>query len=449
MKRIINRIIKSEYFPFLIMFFVVFTIHLFVNVGLGDDASFIKVLDKYNIFDWSIFRYNNWSSRNVIEALMVILLKLPTIIWRLLDSLFLTSIAFSISKLFNDSKNNHRKFDWIIIMLVLIYPFYKMNEAGWYATTINYLWPFAFLLLSFYPIKYYFNNKKTNVFSKIFFVFPLLVSANQEQMACIIFCFYFIFNIYLFSKKKYSKYLIILNILSLLSLLYIVTCPGNEIRTIAETATWFPQFSSYSIFDKLSLGVVSTIGVIITETSIIYIIFSILLAIFVFRITKDIFKRFVSLIPIILVSMFTLFFDLTIKFFPFLQNIMEQLKIKGISLNIMSSTSIVSYFPLLISFAFIISVLLSLYLISKNKKNYLIVLIFLAGLASRLILGFSPTVFASGQRTFFAFDFSVIILDFYLFSLLFDHKETNLKKCFSYILVILTCLQIINTIIVI
>lgn len=111
-------------------------IHCIIKLNYGDDLFFVKVLNENKLFPWVIDRYNTWSSRVIVESVLLIVMKFGAVFWKVLNIASLMLLAVSISKLLVEK--NIRRYNWIIVALVLIYPFKDMSTAGWAATTINY-----------------------------------------------------------------------------------------------------------------------------------------------------------------------------------------------------------------------------------------------------------------------------------------------------------------------
>ena len=72
-------------------------------------------------------------------------------------------------------------------------------------------------------------------------------------------------------------------------------------------------------------------------------------------------------------------------------------------------TYIGSYINLIISLIIIISIFVSLLLIFKKIRNNIAFYVFGCGLVTRLALAFSPTIFASKNRTFIIMEFCYLI----------------------------------------
>ncbi|MDP4089336.1 MAG: hypothetical protein Q8930_08735 [Bacillota bacterium] len=72
------------------------------------------------------------------------------------------------------------------------------------------------------------------------------------------------------------------------------------------------------------------------------------------------------------------------------------------------------------------AILISLYLIFENKRySILAVFIILLGLGSRMVMGFSPTIWASNTRTFIFMYFAFITCAVILYKVILDSKESK------------------------
>lgn len=148
---------KNQLILLAIVFTYFFMIHLTANFLSGDDQGFMAVLHNQNLFEWLIKRYQTWSNRLVIELILVIILNLPIYVWMILDSLMFVLIYYSILKI-ADIKDN--LLISIFLMLVMFFmPLQLFSNAGWGATTLNYLWPLAFGIYALAKIKDFYLDK--------------------------------------------------------------------------------------------------------------------------------------------------------------------------------------------------------------------------------------------------------------------------------------------------
>ena len=457
-------IIKKNY-PFIIFFIVVLFLHLFMGIA-RDDLGYSTILAKFNLFEWLIGRYNTWSSRLIIDAASVILARENMIIWKILDSLIYTVGTYLAIKFINILSNY--EYDKIVkyfgVLLFLIYPFYDMFTAGWIATTLNYSWCFGLGMVSFLPLMNHYENKQTSIYTYIISFLCLLYAINQEQSCALIFGFNLVYLIHcIYNKKNINKFNIIAIIVSCLSLIFILTCPGNSVRLACEITEWYPAFTHLNIYQKLYLGTVSTIGTLITEKTII-LLFYILLNICAIVKTKNKYLKYVCYFNILLILSLVgldslLSINNTIQHSPNFKTIIENNNllnsivmttsnnINSISIHqpiITQILNMITYqghpstsypyalslnMPLIIAASICIYLLLSscLLLYKIFSKTLLPLTLFIGGFMSKLILGFSPTVYASNTRTIIFFNMILIMLILLLITELYGENKINTK----------------------
>lgn len=433
-----KKIISHKYFPFFIFFLLFFVYHFFTPLGTGDDLYFQKAFsDSFPV--WITQRYQLWTSRILIETVLSIMLQLPHFFWCLLDSVLFTSVAYSISKIFGFQDKLY--YNWIICFLLMIYPFSILGSAGWYATTINYLWPLSFGLIALLPIKKVLSREPIPFYMYPIFSLSLLFACNFEQMCCIIFCFYFIFLIYYYWRyKKINRFWMFLLILSLISLIFILSCPGNYTRSIAEINTWYPSYANFGLLGKSYLGFVTMFIGLIKNPNLLFYILCFLL----FFSVKS--SRHILIInakiPFILLILFHLLVDLTAKFFPYLINLFSKFSLVLAPMDYIG-VNLTTVGAAILSLVLFVSILISIYYsFSDRKRSVLNCLVFLAGVASRFIIGFSPTIYASGERVSLFLNIAFIILIIHLLNELPIRKKQ--KNIVFYGLGVMALLQYVN-----
>ena len=111
--------------------------HLKVSVNLGDDASFVHALDNQNLISWSINQYHTWSSRTLIEAVMVTMRIYGPNLWRILNTGMYVLIGVLISRLFTEGTLGG---NCVIAAGILMLFGWDLNDAGQIASSMNYIW---------------------------------------------------------------------------------------------------------------------------------------------------------------------------------------------------------------------------------------------------------------------------------------------------------------------
>lgn len=229
--------------------------------------------------------------------------------------------------------------------------------------------------------------------------------------------------------------------------MFIVTCPGNHARNQTEIAENFKNIEMLSFFDKISLGFTSTMGLLIGRGNIIYTIFTMIIAVYIFSNYKEKLYRVIAVIPFLSIMLMHYFAPITVNMFGFITSFGELLISESVFLSPATSNNLLYAVPLVFAFVNFISIALSLLLIFKNLNNNVAIVVFLAGLASRLIMGFSPTLFKSGERTMIFFEFSMIIISILIWQELIKKNEKNdlkVQKRTSAIIKCIGAVQYIN-----
>lgn len=101
------------------------------------------------------------------------------------------------------------------------------------------------------------------------------------------------------------------------------------------------------------------------------------------------------------------------------------------------------FIPLILAVIYFINLIYLTYKSFRdNKYNVLLTIILLAGLASRFIMGFSPTIFASCERTAFYMFLVFIILILVILNNIKVKKNTT--NSFLVIIIVLVIFNLIN-----
>lgn len=403
-KELLNK--KSVYY--VCLFILVFALHLFMKPGEADDSWFINNYTG-NPLSFAYMRYMQWSSRFLIEMVLVVIVSLPLILWKVLDTLMIVLLFYSGNKLLNVKDRKILIFE---IFLIMILPWKVFGETGWIATTLNYTWP---ITLGFYGFSILLEEK-TNFLKQIISFFCIIFACNQEQMFCVMLAFIIIcFCIRTFQKKNNKVFLIPFIICILMGVLHII-CPGNSMRQISEMQTWYPAYQNFDVLDKISIGIISTVTAILFDFRIIYIAFIGMLILYIKYLPLN--KKLSYIIQFILVCF------IFINIYPFDST---QLMFYSKAQESIVITFMNFVLPVLL-FSLLISIVIYLILKTKNKYNYMFVLLFLSGICSRLILGFSPTVYASGKRTVIYFYIVCYLLTIFIMKTICIIKENDFEK---------------------
>lgn len=333
--------------------------------------------------------------------------------------------GYSISKIFiKDNKNENTA---MLIFMILAYPLNKMASAGWAATTVNYMWPLATGLFALIPIRKIWDKEKIKPYQYVLYSIALIFAGNAEISCAILVGAYILFTVlYILKNKKIHPYMVVQTLIIIASLIFILTCPGNYARNNEEISNLFKDMNMLSFLDKVGLGFTSTMGLIIGKGNIVYAMFTMLIAVYIFSNYKEeTLYKVIAIIPFLSILLMYYLSPITDNMFHFVVSFRKLVATEGLILSPATSNNMLYVVPVVFSFVNFISIVLSILLIFKTLNNNVALIVFLAGLASRLLMGFSPTIFSSGERTMIFFEFAMIIDSILIWQELIKKNDKN------------------------
>lgn len=429
-----NNFLK-KYYMFMILFIFVLA-YFMLTKKANDDLNCLKDLVGRSLKDYLIYRYNNWSSRLIIDGMMIMLCKnVKYKVFCVLNAATYVVMTIIISKIFNKEQN--KNINIFLCFLVLLYPLSHLGSAGYIATSINYLLPLTCLFYSMYVVLQIINNKKFSKISYIIAIITTLIACNMEQTCITFVALLFFIEIFSIIKKKDKKknwYIIVLFAIAIIELIFIAKCPGNSVRYNSEIKKWYNNYANYGLKEKIYLGIIPTASEILNQ-KIIFTVFALLLMIYTFCKSKNKILRTLSVIDFSFFLLMGTFSNLTKTIYQNSSKFFEIVNSQDIYGNSIA-------LPNLICLAIILFVSLSLiyllYEVFDHKLEYPLILI--VGFASRIMMGFSPTIFASCSRTAIILYFSALVLSLIIYRELYNDKNIKEKKIIeslNYLIVIL------------
>ncbi|HAF86412.1 MAG TPA: hypothetical protein DCG32_08660 [Sphaerochaeta sp.] len=405
-------LVQGEFSPFVLLAIGGLLLHVFLILNWGDDLYFRDTMQSENLTlsSFLAIRYNNWSSRLIIEALLVLIAHSP-IVWWFLDTAIIVLAAHSLSRLL---PKMDRRTNYLLVCLVFTYPFIDMRTAGWIATTMNYIWPLSLGLYAMVAIKKILQGEPLRIYHYVLSVLALLYAANHEQMGTLLVGFFVFFSVYqVVVQKKLHWFLLVQALLGIASVVFILIAPGNGIRTAWTIETQFPGYVALSLFDKLEMGFSSTLFGLVMEPNLSFIVFGLVLFLAA-KVTKQS-RMFllIAAVPLFFSLVFGLLGPVFGKLLPFVGFIRGAMTETGTNPTFSDFISLV---PDLLLIVICLSVLVSLYRIFVDKKDaWLVLLVLGAGFASRMIMAFTPSIWFSEDRTFIYLYFALIYCSVRLF----------------------------------
>ncbi len=383
--------------------------HIAMVPGSRDDLWFSAVLDSYGPFEYLAMRYQTWTAR-LFPELLLIFFSRHLILWKIANIAVCCFIAFEILDI-TGLKDPVPGF-----ISILIFPLWCLSETGWCTTFMCYVWPLAAGLFPISVLKACFEGKKVSLLKTILAGFLLLYAAGSEQIAVISLCL-FAFSFAL-GISRHNRQLWLLSVIYALETLcmmaFSLTCPGNAARVVAETKAHMPEFSGFSMIDKAVLGVNSTFSELAMGDLIPFFFFGVLVLTALYSKKK----------PGLILGLSGAVYYAAIY-------AAELLNIDGFVPKKLENVQAYGFICLNVCVAAVIITALILTAIDLCQ-GLLLGVIFGSGFLSRVMLGFSPTCFESGHRTFAVYDVTLLVCGLILLGNTgvfrnVDGKERNLR----------------------
>lgn len=392
-----KKFILPLYYAFISFLFTLESI-IYIN-DAGDQTSFAHMAQKYGFFEFAIYRYKTWSSRLLIESVTMFMSNH----YLLFDVTVLISVAiffYCFNGIFL-REEKYRKLQFVSpVIFLLSFPSLFFTSAGLIATVTNYLFPMISFVIAWYCIiqeKHWYT-----ILSLPFLVFACM----QEQFtvyAFILFVFALISS-YL-ECKRINKNYFIATCVSLLGLVSGLLCPGSANRLTTETKIWYPGFETISFPVKIIKGYLETNRVLFvtSELNIVYLLLVLIIVVSIMK--KQYFATFVS--GTVIYTVITQRLGMNSLLTAVQRTIDNQNK-----------SEIPNYFSLkenlysIVLYTLILCIVaVVVFMIFKEWKGGLTALVVLAaGYASRMTVSLSPTIYASGLRTYTPLIFSFVIV---------------------------------------
>jgi len=421
----IVKIVHWDYFPMLVFGLLVLIFHFFVRPS-GDDIIYGTVFYHEPVLTFIHDAYYTWSSRILIMPVAAFFSGNPFWLFSIMNVMIYLLLAIMISKLF--VYENKLKTNWVLVFLLVCVPFVTMmTTAGWVVTSIHYLWPLTFCLVAIYPLKKRCLGEVVQWYEYPIYFVAAIFAMNMEIVAAILMSVYLVFSSYFIYKKKISIYVTLMAIIFVGNLVFIFLCPGNGIREVSEIAANFPEYATFGFLQKLTISATSHMFSI--DQNFILLTVMAMAGLFSWQKYKSWPPRIIGISPFIFCVLINAF--RIIVFNPKFNFLLCEFTGNTID-NWVTFTGITTgylgfyhYLGFVFMSIFVVILALMTYILFKDSdKLGIAVLVMGASIMSRAVMGFSPTVYESGARTFL-FQYIAMVI----FGILMYNEFNPLMTC--------------------
>lgn len=246
---------------FLLAFFGVF--HIFMHTDYWDDAYFMKIWKQYggDMIAYTKMRYEVWSSRIFIEMALAGIAALPNVVWKAADVGMVLLLFWDLEWLLKNIFGiGDKKAGRLLALFLCAYPFSTMACTGWMATTMNYLWVVSLgLYAGNRMLGVVVKGERPSALQTVLAVLAALYAASFESMAALLFAAALLAIGWQAGKKQKKAPAMLWLLLAVGAglLLYILRCPGNQLRPLKDADIWMPEFFELHFWDKVRMGTVT------------------------------------------------------------------------------------------------------------------------------------------------------------------------------------------------
>lgn len=395
----LKQYIKHINWSYVVFAVILLAAHAFMVPGEKDDLWYMPMTATYSLPEYLAWRYQSWTSRLGPEAILIYMVHWNPWIWRICNVLHLLLLMYALSKLV--IWENRTKYSWAVMLLLMVIPLGILHSSGWQTETMNYLWPIACGAYALLPLRRWHDNETIRPWEYVTFTLACIFACFQEQMLAILLCGYLVYGIYLYQERKIPVYWYIVLAVCAGMLIFVMSCPGNALRNELEVGRWFPEYADMSFLQKFYMGYVMTFTFYVSALgyNLIFAVLAGILAAGVWVQHRNIVKRGISIFPF-LCSVFPGFIGRMITEHDWTP--------RTYWLKLLQNTQLPEYtvyetYHVILECLFfagiMISVLCCIYWIFGKAWNCLLAYVILgASIASRMLVGFSATVYASRSR---------------------------------------------------
>ncbi len=398
---------------YIAFFFVALAVHFFLPLNWSDDAVFYEKAASSSLDNFLLT-----SARPLTDAATWLFARC-NLVWRIVNPLVLTVFLVAVEEILPIRKSKATK----AVSVFAVFPSMVLVDAGFIATTVNYLWPTTFGLLCLFPIRNKLLKEKTPLWFKFVLVPLLAYACNMQQMCAVLFGVLLCASVYIWAvRKEFDLYSVLQTLVvgAMAVYSYSLNVFSDNSRMLRETARYFPDFGSLNILEKAELGFSSTFYCMTMEVRLAFagfILFTLFLAVCGMRFCTKPAVKVSSAFPLV----FSLVFGVLSLVKPeWVKTVCGGMVNGGVGKADYVFSPVSDLLFLFVTACVAVSVLSLL----KTKSSRMIsVLILAAGFGSRVLMGFSPTVWASGYRTF-----AILFVAFILIALLILNENSGLSS---------------------
>ncbi len=414
--------IKYKYSPYIFIILVYIPFFLFAQYCVDDISMFtLSDFSLDTLLEYTKDRYYTWTSRNILELFTVFFCtKTDVHIWSFINLIINLLLFKMITYYFSDGSQKEK---WLFALGLQFIPAGALMETGLVSIATTYTWPITFALISFIPIVNFVKKKPAKWYMWLLSYPLFFIAGNMELFLLFMLIIYMCMIIYLImDKRKLNGWFIIYGLLGLTELANFLYCPGNRERA-------GEGINDLNILWKIIRGFLCTIQYFISNYGfqVFFLTFELMCLCFFYKKLKNVALK-ISWVTLVI---YTGILSYVLWIFFYIEMLPRPLKLVFYNSEYhKDEITLPEYIIIcliclgifvLITYTFVSNKTDKLYTFKTERLSvefdysYVIAGIFVASVLTRVVMGFSPTVFIESERQSLLCDYGFIIIMVYLF----------------------------------
>ncbi len=414
----------------ILTFVIGFILCCLITYSDGDDAFFLQTVQNHPGFlDFVSYLTGTMNGRITTTASLWLVFSTPIWVWRILNACMMSVYAIFLAKYAqiicgHDSDKPMGRFvicAGFAIMGVAVFGY----SCLWVTGSVNYLWPCVTMLISLYPfVKLEFTGEKSSfgmwLLSAVMGIYTCLA---QEQFAAVLLAFCAILILCRYSKeKRIEATQIICFCLFCIAFLLLLLSPANAARAAKEVDRWLPDYAQLHFEGKVFITLQWVAHSISHGLKWVFTLLWAAMAMLFIQKKKWIWAVLGCVFSVI--SVLSVGIDAVTD--VGLNNIDMSKKILHAP-QFVDLTVLQIFFMIFWLIAAVVTAIMIFSAFHSKKQKYAGILLYLAAMASMLVMFFSPTIYASGERSLFCSAVLLVLLCACLLGKQDTFRKTALK----------------------
>lgn len=397
-----------RFYAVLYGFLVLFDLCL---VSRGDDIYLESgIADCGSLWAWVKFWGTSWSGRVLPQGILVGLMQFPPIVFHLVNAGVWLLLLWGTLRCLDRESVLQKGWGMVLLLgsiFVLIPASVLDDSVYWKCANVSYLWGTAAMMAAILPFVRRMEGRACSGAAKAGAVAACIYAAGFEQSGALMSGLMLCFLIGLCVKeRRCDVYSLLLTVLSCTVTALFFFLPGNAVRAGAETIVWFPNYDMYSLPEQLLMGIQYAMANLMQEVPELLLIIALLNLRYVMRAEgQGRLRRGIVFATVVYwgCSCFNTLSGRMQEGDTYLSGIFSLVDVNTVNFGL-SRTAVCGE---LLAVCMLVLLGMSTALLG-GAFDLLSWGLFFGGLVSMVIMGFSPTIYASAERPRFIGYFCLI-----------------------------------------